>query len=53
MFCRLSGMGGVIARDLDPDKIGDDDGDRDNDREWGGDGEELRLCARVEGRDED
>ena len=53
-MCRLSGAGGVIAQDLDPDKIGEEGGgDWDRDRERYGHGEEFRSCVRTEERSED
>lgn len=52
-FCRL-GVGGVVSRDLDLVETGDEGGgDCDRDGERYGEGEEFRLCARVEGRSED
>jgi len=53
-MCRFSGVGGVVARDLDPDKIGEEGGgDCDRDRERYGHGEEFRSCVRAEERSED
>ena len=54
-MCRcLSGVGGVVARDLDPDNIGEEGGgDCDRDRERYGHGEEFRSCVCVEERSED
>ena len=46
--------GGVVARDFDPGKVGEEGGgDCDRDRERYGDGEEFRSCVRVEERSKD